>query len=278
MLALRAPGVRAAVDPAAGGRLASLEVGGRELLIGPAVPGDRAITWGCYLMAPWPGRLADARLPWNGGVVQLPRTHGPHAIHGLLWDRAWDVESAHEAQSTLACALPPEWPATGIVRHTCTLTASGITMEASITAGGRMPAALGWHPWFDRRGQPMRLLVDAAEVVETADMIPTGRTLAADGLLDLRAGPELGDRRLDDAFVRASAPAILSWPDLRLTLAFDPSPATVVVYTPEHAVCVEPQTALPNALALPEPAARAAGVRFLEPGETLAARFELSWD
>jgi galactose mutarotase-like enzyme len=50
-----------------------------------------------------------------------------------------------------------------------------------------------------------------------------------------------------------------------------------MVYTPSHAVCVEPQTATPNALALPRVAAQAAGVRFLKPGATLTARLDLTW-
>jgi aldose 1-epimerase len=140
-----------------------------------------------------------------------------------------------------------------------------------------MPAALGWHPWFDRRGLPVRLELDAASVLETSDMIPTGRVLAAAGPLDLRGGPVLGDRRLDDAYLDARSPAVLEWPDLRLTLDFSPAPGPVVVYTPEHAVCVEPQTATPNALALPEAEAAAAGVRFLDAGETFEARLSLSW-
>jgi galactose mutarotase-like enzyme len=50
------------------------------------------------------------------------------------------------------------------------------------------------------------------------------------------------------------------------------------VYTPWNAVCLEPQTAPPNALALPEADARAVGVRFLAAGETMSARLELRWE
>lgn len=278
MLTLSAGEASAEIAPALGGRLASLRVRGRELLVGLAAPDDRSITWGCYLMAPWPGRLAGGRLEWRGRTIQVPRTHGRHAIHGLVWGRPWTVDAASAAHAALSCALPrAEWPMGGTVRQAFALTAIGLTIDASIEADDPMPAALGWHPWFARGGDPVRLQVNADEVEETLRMIPTGRRLPVTGPLDLRGAPVLGRRRLDHAYAGARSPATLDWPDVRLSLAFAPSPASLVVYTPAHAVCVEPQTAPPNALGLQPAAARAAGVRFLEPGETLAARLELSW-
>jgi aldose 1-epimerase len=277
MLTLEAGDARAAIAVEAGGRLASLVVGGRELLIGPSAASDGPLRWGCYLMAPWPGRLEDGRFQWQGRTIQLPRTHGRHAIHGLVWDMPWTVEHAEAARATLSCALPPEWPMGGIVRQSFTLTETGVTMAASVTAGDAMPAALGWHPWFDRRGMPVDARVDGDAVLETRGMIPTGRTLPAHGRLDLGGEPTLGRRRLDHAYIDAASPASIAWPDLRLTLAYEPSPASVVVYTPPNAVCIEPQTAQPNALALREAEARAAGVRFLARGEALTARFRVEW-
>jgi aldose 1-epimerase len=278
MLTLEAGDVRAEIAVEAGGRLASLVVGRRELLVGRQGNEAQPMRWGCYMMAPWPGRLADGRFEWDGRTIRLPRTHGRHAIHGLVWNRPWEVEVSSGASATVSCALPPEWPMGGVVRQTMTLAADRLTLDASITAGDAMPAALGWHPWFDRAADPVTLRLEADAVLETQRMIPTGRVRPVSGVRDLRGGPVVGERRLDHTFEGARSPAVLAWPDLRLTLSFDPSPAPVVVYTPWNAVCVEPQTAPPNALALPEAEARSAGVRFLEAGETMAARLELRWD
>jgi aldose 1-epimerase len=277
MIELQVDGASAAIDVEAGGRLASLVVGGREVLVGKRGNEDRPLGWGCYLMAPWAGRLEGARFDWHGRTVQLPRTFGRHAIHGLLWDRPWTVEAQSAAGATLGCALPPEWPMGGTVRQAFELTSRGMVQVASITAGAAMPAVLGWHPWFLRRDDEVAVRVQAREVLVTKRVIPTGVTAPATGRLDLRDGPALGRRRLDHAYPGASSPASIGWPDLRLSLSFEPRPACVVVHTPARGVCVEPQTAAPNALALPEPAARAAGVRFLEAGETFTARFEIAW-
>ena len=278
MLTLRAAGATATIAPELGGRLASLVVGGRERLVTAPAPDDASIGWGCYLMAPWPGRLDGARFGWQGRTIRLPRTHGRHAIHGLVWGRPWRVEARSASTATIACDLPrDEWPMGGAVRLVYRLGPSGLWMDASIQADDAMPAAIGWHPWFARGDEPIRLRLDADEVQETRRMIPTGRLLPASGRLDLRDGPLLGRRRLDHAYVGARSPAVLEWPDLRITLAFEPTPASVVVYTPPGAFCVEPQTAPPNALVLAPAAARAAGVRFLQPGEALAARLAMTW-
>lgn len=277
MLTLEAGAARAAIAPEAGGRLASLVVGGRELLVGVAGNEAQPMRWGCYLMAPWPGRLQQGRFEWQGRTIQLPRTHGRHAIHGLVWNRPWVVEESSGSAAIFSCRLPEAWPMGGIVRQRVTLGADALVLDASITARDAMPAALGWHPWFDRAGDPLTLRLAADATLATRDMIPTGQRVPVTGTRDLRAGPILGERRLDHAYVGVRSPATLAWPDLRLSLSFEPSPATVVVYTPWNAVCVEPQTAIPNALALPETDARSAGVRFLGPGETLTARFELAW-
>lgn len=278
MPTLRAPGATATISPELGGRLASLVVRGRERLVTAPAPDDASIAWGCYLMAPWPGRLAGARFTWRGREITVPRTHGRHAIHGLVWGRPWRVEATSDGEVTVACDLPrDEWPMGGVVRQTFTLTARSLTMAASVEAGDAMPAALGWHPWFARGDEPVRLRVDADAVQETRRMIPTGRHSPAAGRVDLRDGPLLGRRRLDHAYVGARSPAVIDWPDLRLTVEFEPSPTSLVVYTPPGAFCVEPQTAPPNALSLPPADARAVGVRFLEAGESLRAQLRLTW-
>lgn len=273
---LRAGPNRVLLDPRRGGRLAAWSIDGEELLLGPPDDLDTSIHWGCYLMAPWPGRLAGGRFEWRGRRVQVRRTHGRHAIHGLTWNRPWAVESASTTEAALTIELPrDEWPMGGRVRQRVTVAPAGISLEAEIQAGTEaMPAALGWHPWFRRRGEP-RLRVDAASYQATRAMIPTGEVAAVEGRTDLRAGPRLGRRRLDLAYLGAASPAVLTWPDLELTIAFEPSPAPLVVYTPAGSVCVEPLTAPPNALA------RAGqgdtdGLQTLEPGDRVEARLRLA--
>jgi galactose mutarotase-like enzyme len=60
-------------------------------------------------------------------------------------------------------------------------------------------------------------------------------------------------------------------------VGFDAACDTVVVYTPWNAVCIEPQSARPNALGLDDDAARRAGRRDLETHEPFTARMSIDW-
>jgi galactose mutarotase-like enzyme len=277
LVELRAGPNRVVLDPRRGGRVSSWTIDGEELLVGPPDEVDTSIHWGCFLMAPWPGRLAGGRFDWRGREVRLRQTHGRHAIHGLTWNRPWEVEASSPAEATLAIELPrDEWPMGGLVRQRTTVTPTGVRLEAEVEATGEpMPAALGWHPWFLRRGDP-RLRVDAAAYQLTSGLIPTGESAPVAGRTDLRGGPRLGRRRLDIAYVEAHSPAVITWPDLELAIAFAPAPAPLVVYTPPDSFCVEPLTAPPNALSLPARRRRAAGVRELAVGERLSAALEMT--
>jgi aldose 1-epimerase len=288
MIELASAGARLAIDAARGGRLASWSIDGRELLVGPPAPDDRSIRWGWFLMAPWAGRLADGRYRGEDGQhAQVPRTHGRHAIHGLLWDRPWTVVEATPDRAVLTCDVSPDlWPPGCTVRHEVRLTGDRLDLAATVTAAAGdsagMPIALGWHPWFrrdaggsDSSGE-VALRVDASEVLRTERMIPTGETTPVLGRTDLRGGPRLGRRRLDHAYVAARSPAVLRWPELELTIAWDPTPATLVVHTPASSLCVEPQTAWPNAPALEGNARERSGLRTLRPGESLTASMSIT--
>lgn len=279
MIELAAAGVAAAIDPARGGRLASLRIGGVELLVGARDATDASIRWGCYLMAPWPGRLANGRLAWQGRMVQLERTHGRHSIHGLVAAVPWQVDRSDATSAELSVALAERggWPFGGLVRQRFRLAAGRLELDAQIVAEATMPAALGWHPWFLRRGDPA-LRLDGDRVLESRGMIPTGKLVPVAGKLDLRAGPPLGRRRLDDVYTGVRPPVELTWPDLRLELSTEPWLDTWVVYTPGQAVCVEPETAWPNALGTSPGRGPAGGnARVLEPGESLRAVFSIAW-
>jgi aldose 1-epimerase len=282
VIELRSGSASATIDPARGGRLASLRIGDRELLVGPPDDTDSTIRWGCYLMAPWPGRLADGRLRFRGRTWQLRRTHGRHAIHGLVWAVPWEVTEASVDETTLTVGLDRDgWPFGGEVRQAWRLEPGRVVIEATITAEQAMPAALGWHPWFRRETPDPSLLLDAAGTLAAHRMIPTGEVDPLTRKTDLRGGPVLGRRRLDHTYVGARSPAVLRWPDLELRVEFGAEADTVVVYTPWNAVCIEPQTALPNALGRANSAA--AGVagavpRILEAGERLASRIVIAWE
>jgi aldose 1-epimerase len=234
-LVLESGDARAVIHPEDGGRLASLTVDGLELLWTGSHDGP--IRWGSYPMAPWAGRTRHGRFAFAGREYTLPISMPPHAIHGVVYDRPWTIVGDHE----LAIDLDDRWPFRGRVTQRFRLERGGLAVSMALEAEEPMPAVLGWHPWFRRTlvdgDEPVRLRVQpGAMLVRDAEGIPTGaRTTPPDG-------------PWDDAFTDLAAEPELRWPG-RLTLTIGSSATWWVIYTePAHALCVEPQSAPPDAL------------------------------
>ena len=227
--------VRAVIDPTRGARLVSLVIDGHEVLARASDPDiDPAIADGCFPMVPWAGRIRDGRLALGDRGYQLPQTDGDHAMHGLGHVSAWDrvAEGAYE----LAIGAP--WPTEGVATQTYQLLDDGIRIELSWDDDTAAPCSIGLHPWFRRRlhsGEELMASLQPEVMVERgSDGLPTGE------LVDPTAGP------WDDCFRLGSTP-VLTWPGA-LELTLSSSADWWVIYDePDDTLCVEPQTAPPDA-------------------------------
>jgi aldose 1-epimerase len=269
-----------AVDTGAGGRICSLILSGRErILAEPAEGIESSIAWGCYLMAPFVGRLSGGSVDWHGRHGQLPRNLGRHSIHGAVFDRAWTV--AEQAPNALAvsCAFDPlRWPFRGATSQRLQIERGRLRLEAEIRAEEPMPAALGWHPWFlDSENARVTLQSDAVLQVDPG-LIPTGERVDVDTRTDLRSGPAMAGRRLDDVYVGVRAPAKVTWPDFELTMDFDAPIGCFVVFVHPQAICVEPMTAWPDSIRLAAAGRQDTGLVSLGAGEKLAASTTWTWE
>jgi aldose 1-epimerase len=280
---LRGDGVVTRIDPADGGRIVSLVISGVERILpkARARAHEPALYWGCYPMVPWAGRLSNGRIPTKDGEVRLEPNLPPSAIHGLGFDKSWEIVEQSGTAVTLVCELRGlGWPFGGRAQQT--LRVGGTSLELELQVGGYTrpgPAGLGWHPWFTRPPRAdVAIRVDASEVlVLDADLVPTGEVRPVTPSEDLRSGPQMGERRLDHVYVRSKGPALVRWPDLELRIEYDESMQTVVVHTPTEGICVEPQTMWPNAPVLAAAGVRDTGLRTLEPGDTLSATERWTW-
>jgi galactose mutarotase-like enzyme len=269
------------IDPDRGGRISSLVISGRERLVREPCSElvEPALAWGCYLMVPFVGRVFEGRVQWDGQSAQLRQNHGRHAIHGVAFDVPWTVTDRSDGHVALACRLDPSrWPFGGEVRQQIALDAGRLVLEAEILAERPTPAALGWHPWFVREPGGMRVSVTSDRVLDTGpDLIPTGGLTPVDAARDLRAGRAVDDLDLDDVYTSAKSPAALCWSDLELRMSFARPIETVVVYTHPAAVCLEPQTAWPDAIRLAREGCTDTGLAHLEAGQRLVAATTWGW-
>ena len=255
VLRLSAPGVEVTIDLAIGGRVASLVVDGRELL---KTTGDGPIAWGSFPMAPYAGRIRDAALRFGGRRRRLPVTMPPHSIHGTVLERRWHVVDGE----TITTELGPDWPFGGGVVQRFELTEDHLSFRMELHADEPMPASIGWHPYFVRRLPDVEAELEldfeaGAMYVRDAAGIATSR------LIPPPPGP------WDDCFTDMRRPPILRWPRfLELTIESD-CPDWVIYTIPDDALCVEPQTAPPDALNT-DPTV-------VQPGRPLVAEMTWRW-
>lgn len=195
------------------------------------------VNWGWYAMAPWAGRIRDGLISEGSGVEhQLPIVlDPPHALHGFGVMYGWQDLGKGRARLEF-----PEPYGGASVTQQIELVDNAIRWSLEYEAGDiDLPFWLGLHPWFARelgRGGSAELEFAAEEMlVRGSDGIPTGE----------RVKPGRGP--FDDAFTKIIGTPRIVWEDaLAITIESD-APWWVVYTEDSDGICVEPQSAPPDA-------------------------------
>jgi aldose 1-epimerase len=248
----------ATFNPADGGRLSSFRVHDHELLV---AHGKDVFHSGSFVMAPWVGRLRDARLNYRGAQYQFTANSGPHALHGLVTDRPWRITGDGE----MSIELGDPWPWPCRVTQYAELGAGRAMFRIEVHGDAEMPAAIGWHPWFVRRLAKTPASAELELDIEPGLMWANDATGLPSGQL-IAPAPGPGDYCFRDL----QADPVVRWPgELELVVSSDCK--DWIVYDMEDAgVCVEPWTAPPNSLNMPNP-------RIITPGTPLVATMTWTW-
>jgi aldose 1-epimerase len=253
-LVLAAGPARVEVSPADGGRVTSFSLDGQELI---ARVDAGPIWWGSYPMVPFAGRIRRGKFSFGGRDYRLPLNMAPHAIHGVVFDRPWDSVSG----DAMSVRLGAPWPFAGTLTQRFDLEPDRLRVTLELAADEPMPASMGWHPWFRRSldgGSEVALWFDPGRMYERdAEGIATGR------LVIPTSGP------WDDCFTDLSTDPVLAWPggpELTISSNCDD---WVVFNMRDDALCVEPQSAPPDAVNL--------GPTVVAPGSPLMTWMDWSW-
>jgi len=253
-VAMSSHGADLKVDLDHGCRIASWRVGGHELLI---ATGRAPIEWGLYPLAPYAGRVRNGRFGFDGVGYELPRTLNGHAIHGTVYLQEWE----QDGDGTFVTDLGSSWPFPGFVRQGIRLDDGALVLRLEVHATeGPMPANCGWHPWFRR---------EIADAQLHLDFRPGFMLLRDQDGITTRERAEVPEGPWDDCFGNIASPPVLEWPGfLRMQVTTD-CDWWVVYDEREYAICIEPQTAPPDALNH-EP-------DIVQPGNPLTAEVTLRW-
>jgi aldose 1-epimerase len=225
----------------------------------------------CYPLVPFSNRLDSAQLYWRGAAYPLAyKLAGEaHAIHGVGWQRPWQVQEAGLESATLRLDHPADaaWPFAFVATQTFRLHSDSLEMSLHITnlSPGDAPVGLGWHPYFVKRPGSQLQFAATGLWQMGADKLPTTRS-ASIGLDTPCAALDI-----DHCFDGWSGQARLRDPLLDIRLSADVQ--RLVVYTQPQLDCLalEPVSHVNNAMNHPHDA-QARGVVVLAAGQSWQAR------
>jgi len=241
-------------------------------------------SFGIPLLHPWANRLGG----WSYGQVDLDRERSPIRveenglpIHGLLTASPhWRVADQRDDGFTAAFSFDrPElllaFPYPHELEVEVSLTGAVLTVQTTLRTTGVMavPVSFGYHPYLTlpgaRRAEWLVEMPVTCRAVLDGNGIPTG----ANDPVDLEPGP-LGAQTFDDMFpdIAPGATFAVEGGGRRVGVVFEEGYPVAQVYAPEGKdfICFEPMTAPTNALVT------GAGLRRVEPGAELSARFSIS--
>ncbi len=289
----------ARVVPALGCNVVSFgaEIGGRrvETFLQPSdeTPSQPPGHYGAPVLYPFPNRLRDGHARFGGRQIRIDRAPGqPHAIHGLVRDKAWTVETLRAEAEAAVLRASVESDADVLrqfpfpYRLTLSIRLSGSSLRVNVDGenldDAPMPSGFGWHPYFrlplaptsDRRRAIVR--IPSRKIWELDDtLVPTGEVVDPSPERDFRTPHPLGSIYLDDVYTAlersdGATACELSEPatgDL-LRISAGPSFREWVVYAPptRPTICFEPYTCPTDAFNLAENGIDV-GLIVLNPGE-----------
>ena len=222
-----------AIDLDAGARIASLKWKDLEF----TVPFRGQVhTYGWYAMAPWAGRIKDGLIKSpSGAEFQLPtQLDPPNALHGFGLTSSW--QEIGPGRSLLH--LPKPYGG-ATVEQTIEVLDDAIRWSLEYDANGcDLPVWLGQHPWFARDlgvGGSAEIEFSPGKMLKRVDGLPNGEIITPT------------QEPWDDAFTDVrGTPAVVYDGVARIDIECD-APWWVVYTEDPDGICIEPQTAPPDA-------------------------------
>lgn len=250
------------------------------------------LTMASFPLVPFCNRIREGRASFEGREIRFPPNHpaedSPHPLHGIGWQRPWQVESAGASRAVLTLRVDagPAWPWAFTARQTFELRPDGLQVRMALTNEdtAAMPAGIGHHPYFPHE-PGTRLQTDAGAMWEAdGEVMPTGLR-ETDAVRQLRAGALLADLHTDNNFTGWSRRALVEWPadaqgPRRSVLMQADAPLDFFVLYCQRGYdyfCAEPVSQCTDWLNLAgRYGADVLGGARLAPGQTLEARFTLA--
>lgn len=265
--------------PQVGGSIGSWSVSGQEMLRTAgksAVAARDPFATAGFPLVPYSNRIGQGTFEWRGEPMTLARNFPPepHAIHGVGFERPWQVQSRAGDSAVLRLNYRPDagWPWAFDARQRITLTDDLLILEfdAVNLESQPVPLAFGFHPYFPHHGA--RLTFHAQGVWRNGDDGLPCELVHPSGAFDFSKGSAVENADIDHCFAGWNGVAIIAWADqaqaLGITASRELSSAVVYIRRELDAFCFEPVAHINNALKRDD---RESAMPVIAPGESFEA-------
>ena len=271
--------LRCDIRPDLGGCIAGLWLGDTPVLRStPAKALASVRQSGSYPLVPFSNRVGQARLVWAGTSHPLVQNNAgePHAIHGVGWQRPWEVLDASDQFALLSYQHKPDaaWPFAFDASQAFRLSERELEMTLSITnqSADPAPVGLGWHPYFVKRTGSHMAFEASGRWAMGEDKLPTRREPSTGLDVDC-AGLEV-----DHCFDGWRGVVHLRDAELHTQVSSNLERLVVFTQATRDSVAIEPVSHVNNAVNLMARhgfTAQELGLRVLQPGESMSAEMSI---
>lgn len=277
MVRLESQGLVCAIEPRLGGCISGLWLDGVPVLRSTNEPLASVRQSGSYPLVPFSNRIERATLRWQGTSHPLVNNNAPepHAIHGVGWQRPWQVLDSDDSFAMLAYEHPADaaWPFAFDSSQVLRLRGRALELTLALTNQSRGPApvGLGWHPYFVKRPGSRIAFTASGRWEMGPDKLPTARS-PSPGLDADCAGLDV-----DHCFDGWNGVASLRDELLHTTIRSNLTRLVVFTHGARDTIAIEPVSHVNNAINLVAAGAdgQALGLHTLQPGETLTAQMSI---
>ncbi len=213
-----------------------------------------------FPLVPYSNRIGDGSFEWGGKRHTLTRNFPPepHAIHGVGFDRPWQVRARTTDSTTLVLNHRPgaSWPFAFEAQQRITLGEATLHIEMSALnlADRAVPLAFGHHPYFPRGGAFLKFRAQGVWLVGD-EGLPSLLVKPFDKF-DYSNTMSVARGEIDHCFVGWDRTANISWPDRALALEITASEelpcAVVCIRNDIGGFCFEPVPHMNDALNRPK--------------------------
>ncbi len=237
--------------PALGGSIAGWHMNGQEMLRSASALGIAAndpFAMASFPLVPFSNRIRDGSFEWQGERFELARNFPPepHAIHGVGFQRPWQVRGQEASSVTLALSHSSDtsWPFAFEAQQHIILGEGNLTIEMSVVnlAERAVPLAFGHHPYLPRANAFLRFGAQGVWLVGD-DGLPSLRVKPF-GKFDYSSAKSVARGDIDHCYVGWDRSAEVFWPEKPLALeitASDGLPCAVVCIRSDlDGFCFEP--------------------------------------